>query len=135
MMPILFFKNTLPFIPFSLFIALLICAMILYFLLNKQMPTTLLTHRKVLQTGKQKLELSTKDSSSNKKKFLCFAISKHRLDLDACRNVESLQHVARHEQRRNDVERDGHLVESSSQHLDEGVADETQCHTFCDVVG
>ncbi len=47
MMPILFFKNTLPFIPFSLFIALLICAMMLYFLLNKQMPTTLLTHRKV----------------------------------------------------------------------------------------
>ena len=45
MMPFLFFKNTLPFIPFSLFIALLINAMMLYFWRNKQMPTTLLTHR------------------------------------------------------------------------------------------
>lgn len=135
MMPILFLDDTPPFTTFSLFIALLIYAMMFYFLRNKQMSTTLLTHRKVLQTGKQKPEPSTKDSSSNKKKYLRFAISKHRLDLDACRDVESLQHVARHEQRRNDVERDGHLVESSSQHLNESVADETQCHTFCDVVG
>ena len=124
MMPILFLDDTPPFTTFSLFIPLLFCAMMLYFLLNKQMPTTLLTHRKVLQTGKQKLELSTKDSSSNKKKFLCFAISKHRLDLDACRDVESLQHVARNEQRRNDVERDRHLVETTSEHLNESVADE-----------
>ena len=120
-MPLLFLYDTLPFIPFSLFIPLLLCAIMLY--------------GKVLQTGKQKLEPTTKDSSSNKKKYLRFAISKHWLDLDACRDVESLQHVARNEQRRNDVERDGHLVESSSQHLNESVADETQCHTFCDVVG
>ncbi len=70
MMPILFLDDTPPFTIFSLFIPLLFCAMMLYFLLNKQMPTTLLTHRKVLQTGKQKLELSTKDSSSNKKNFM-----------------------------------------------------------------
>lgn len=55
--------------------------------------------------------------------------------LDACRDVESLQHVARNEQRRNDVERDRHLVETTSEHLNESVADETQCHTFCNVVG
>lgn len=134
MMPILLLKDTLPFTTFSLFIGFLLC-MMLYFLLNKQMPTMLLTHRKVLQTGKQKLELSTKDSSSNKKKFLRFAISKYRLDLDASRDVERLQHVARHEQRRNDVEGDGHLVETSGEYLNKGVADETQCHTFCDVVG
>ena len=99
MMPIFFFKNTVPFITFSIFIGLLVYAMLLYFLLNKQMPTMLRIHRKVQQTGKQKLEPSTKDSSSNKKKYLRFAISKHWLDLDACRDVESLQHVARNEQR------------------------------------
>lgn len=55
--------------------------------------------------------------------------------LDTCRDVESLQHVACNEQRRNDVEGDRHLVETTSEYLNEGIADETQCHTFCNVVG
>ena len=128
MMPILLLKDTLPFTTFSLFIGFLIC-MMLYFLLNKQMPTMLRTHRNFLQSKKQKLEPSTKDSSS--KKYLSFVVSKHSPDLDASRDVERLQHVARNKQRRNDVERDRHLVETTSEHLNESVADEPQCHTFC----
>ena len=82
----------------------------------------MMLYGKVLQTRKQKLEPSTKDSSS--KEYLGFVVSKHSPDLDASRDVERLQHVARNEQRRNDVERDRHLVETTSEHLNESVADE-----------
>ena len=55
--------------------------------------------------------------------------------LDTRRYVERLKHVACDEQTRNNVEGDSHLAETASKHLDEGVADETECHTFCDVIG